>query len=134
MNRIKTMILLLVLALSVGTGFAQDAESRWEDSVYNSLTLEQCVGQLICMRANNPDKPYFEDVAKYIKQYNIGGVCFFRADAETQVTQTNKWQAMAQTPLMVTIDAEYGLGMRVNKTLSYPYQMTLGAISDDELI
>ena len=128
------MILLLVLALSVGTGFAQDAESRWVDSVYNSLTLEQRVGQLICMRANNPDKPYFEDVAKYIKQYNIGGVCFFRADAETQVTQTNKWQAMAQTPLMVTIDAEYGLGMRVNKTLSYPYQMTLGAISDDELI
>ena len=134
MNRIKSLFLLLVLAFSVGTSVAQDAESRWVDSVYNSLTLEQRVAQLICMRANQPDKPFYEDVAKYIKQYNIGGVCFFRAEAEAQVNQTNAWQAMAQTPLMVSIDAEWGLAMRVKKTLAYPYQMTLGAINDDQLI
>ncbi len=104
------------------------------DSVYNSLTLEQRVAQLICMRANQPDKPFYEDVAKYIKQYNIGGVCFFRAEADAQVNQTNAWQAIAQTPLMVSIDAEWGLAMRVKKTLAYPYQMTLGAINDDQLI
>lgn len=134
MNRIKSLFLLLVLAFSVGTSVAQDAESRWVDSVYNSLTLEQRVAQLICMRANQPDKPFYEDVAKYIKQYNIGGVCFFRAEAEAQVNQTNAWQAIAQTPLMVSIDAEWGLAMRVKKTLAYPYQMTLGAINDDQLI
>ena len=134
MNRIKALFLLLVLAFSVGTSVAQDAESRWVDSVYNSLTLEQRVAQLICMRANQPDKPFYEDVAKYIKQYNIGGVCFFRADADAQVNQTNAWQAIAQTPLMVSIDAEWGLAMRVKKTLAYPYQMTLGAINDDQLI
>ena len=134
MNRIKALFLLLVLAFSAGTSVAQDAETRWVDSVYNSLTMEQRVAQLICMRANQPDKPFYEDVAKYIKQYNIGGVCFFRADAEAQVNQTNAWQALAQTPLMVSIDAEWGLAMRVKKTLAYPYQMTLGAISNDELI
>ena len=125
---------LIGLAISMGRCFAQDAETRWVDSVYNSLTLEQRVAQLICMRANQPDKPFYENVAQYIKKYNIGGVCFFRADAEAQVKQTNDWQALAQTPLMVSIDAEWGLGMRVKKTLSYPYQMTLGAISDDDLI
>ena len=131
----KTILFgLLTLVLSVGHLNAQDAESRWVDSVYNSLTLEQRVAQLICMRANNPDKPFDANVAKYIKKYNIGGVCFFRADAEAQVKQTNEWQELAQTPLMVSIDAEWGLGMRVNKTLSYPYQMTLGAIGDDGLI
>ena len=123
-----------MLALSVGQVFAQDPETRWVDSVYNSLTLEQRVAQLICMRANQPSKPFYEDVAKYIKKYNIGGVCFFRADAEAQVKQTNDWQAMAQTPLMVSIDAEWGLAMRVNKTLAYPYQMTLGAIHDNDLL
>ena len=127
-------ISFLVAAMSVGQCFAQDAETRWVDSVYNSLTLEQRVAQLICMRANQPDKPYYEDVAKYIKKYNIGGVCFFRADAESQVKQTNAWQAMAQTPLMVSIDAEWGLAMRVKKTVAYPYQMTLGAITDDLLL
>jgi len=132
--KLKMHLLLAFTALVSIPVFAQDAESRWVDSVYNSLTLEQRVAQLICMRANQPDQPYITDVAKYIKQYNIGGVCFFRADAEAQVKQTNEWQALAQTPLMVSIDAEWGLGMRVNNTISYPYQMTLGALSDNELI
>ena len=134
MNRIKSLFLLLVLAFSVGTSVAQNAESRWVDSVYNSLTMEQRVAQLICMRANQPDKPYNEDVAKYIKQYNIGGVCFFRNDLVQQAEQTNRWQAMAKTPLMVSIDAEWGLAMRLKNTIAYPYQMTLGAINDDALI
>ena len=72
---------LLALVFSVAQLRAQDAESRWVDSVYNSLTLEQRVAQLICMRANNPDKPFDANVAKYIQKYNIGGVCFLRADA-----------------------------------------------------
>lgn len=131
---IKRYLTTFALALAVGQVVAQDAETRWVDSVYNSLTTEQRVAQLICARANQPDKPFYEDVTKYIKQYNIGGVCFFRADAEAQVKQTNDWQALAQTPLMVSIDAEWGLAMRVKNTLSYPYAMTLGAISDDQLI
>lgn len=134
MNIKRHLLVGFVLAFSAAQSFAQDAESRWVDSVYNSLTLEQRVGQLICMRANQPEKPFDENVAKYIKKYNIGGVCFFRADAEAQVKKTNEWQALAQTPLMVSIDAEWGLAMRVNKTLAYPYQMTLGAINDDNLI
>ena len=134
MNIKKRLLGCFVLAFSAAQCFAQDAESLWVDSVYNSLTLEQRVGQLICMRANQPDKPFYGNVAEYIKKYNIGGVCFFRADAEAQVKQTNEWQALAQTPLMVSIDAEWGLAMRVNKTLAYPYQMTLGAVADDQLI
>ena len=133
-NKIRICLLLSCMAMASVHASAQNDESHWVDSVYNSLTLEQRVAQLICMRANQPDQPFYADVAKYIKQYNIGGVCFFRADAETQIKQTNDWQAMAQTPLMVSIDAEWGLGMRVKNTLSYPFQMTLGAISDNELI
>ena len=99
----KLCFLLAFVALTSGHVFAQNAEDRWVDSVYNSLTLEQRVAQLICARANQPDEPFYEKVGKYIKQYNIGGVCFFRAEAEAQVNQTNAWQAMAQTPLMVSI-------------------------------
>ena len=134
MNKKNYLSLLLVLAISIGQTFAQDGVSRWVDSVYNSLTIEQRVAQLICARANQPDKPYNQDVTKYIKQYNIGGVCFFRNDLTAQVEQTNAWQAVAKTPLMVSIDAEWGLAMRLKNTVAYPYQMTLGAISDDELI
>ena len=133
MNKKTFSLAIGLLFLSFGL-FAQDAETRWVDSVYNSLTLEQRVAQLICMRANQPDKPYYEEVAQCIQQYNIGGVCFFRNDEVLQVEQTNAWQALAQTPLMVSIDAEWGLAMRLRKTVSYPFQMTLGAINDNELI
>ena len=120
--------------LCSATIYAQNDESHWVDSVYNSLTLEQRVGQLICMRANNPGKPFETAVTDYIRRYNIGGVCFFRADAVPQVEQTNAWQALAQTPLMVCIDAEWGVAMRVNDVMAYPYQMTLGAVTDNDLI
>ena len=133
--------MMAALTLAAGSLFAQETESltsdpetRWVDSVYRSLTLEQRVGQLICMRANQPDKPFYESVGEYIKKYNIGGVCFFRADMNDQLRQTNEWQALAQTPLMVSIDAEWGLAMRVRNTVAYPYQMTLGAVTDNELI
>ncbi|MBO6026240.1 MAG: serine hydrolase [Bacteroidales bacterium] len=131
---IKRSFFLVIGLLMTGLLSAQDAESRWVDSVYNSLTLEQRVAQLICMRANSPDKPFEKIVGECIQQYNIGGVCFFRADAVAQLEQTNAWQAMAQTPLMVAIDAEWGLAMRVKEVKPYPYQMTLGAVNDNELI
>ena len=99
MNINKRLFGLFVLAFSAAQCFAQDAESRWVDSVYNSLTTEQRVAQLICVRANQPDKPYFENVAKYIKQYNVGGVCFFRNDLTAQVEQTNTWQYLPKRRL-----------------------------------
>ena len=80
-------VLFAGLACISGSLFAQNAETRWVDSVYNSLTLEQRVAQLICMRANQPDKPFYQEVGKYIKQYNIGGVCFFRVDLIASVEQ-----------------------------------------------
>ena len=131
MRRIYLSIILLFVC---GAVKAQSDEDRWVDSVYNSLTAEQRVGQLINVRTNLPNKAYFTEVQQLIEKYNIGGVTFFRTDAEPLLKQVNTWQAMAQTPLMVGIDGEWGLGMRLNDGISYPYQMTLGAIQNKSLI
>ena len=130
----RKIYLLLTLLLWCFVAAAQTEEDQWVDSVYNSLTNEQRVGQLINVRANLPNKPYFAEVQGLIERYNIGGVTFFRTDAEPLFKQVNEWQTMAQTPLMVAIDGEWGLGMRLNDGMSYPYQMTLGAIQNQELI
>ena len=129
----KIYIFIAFLAISL-TAAAQSDEDRWVDSVYNSLTQEQRVGQLINVRANLPNKPYFGEVQQLIEKYDIGGVTFFRTDATPLLKQVNQWQALAQTPLMIAIDGEWGLGMRINDGISYPYQMTLGAIRNQELI
>jgi len=106
----------------------------WADSVMSTLTPEERAGQLILVRANDPGKPYDKRIAKYISDYNIGGVVFFRGQPSAQLKQTNEWQAMAKTPLLVAIDAEWGVGMRIDSIITFPYQMTLGAIQDDSLI
>ena len=131
MRKFCFTIIVFLLAFSV---YAQSDEDRWVDSVYNSLTAKQRVGQLINVRANLPNKPYLTDIKRLIEKYDIGGVTFFRTDAEPLLKQVNEWQAMAQTPLMVGIDGEWGLGMRLNDAISYPYQMTLGAIQNQSLI
>ncbi len=96
--------------------------------------MEQRVGQLLNVRANQAGKPYDEEIDTYVRLYNIGGVTFFKGDARNQLIQTNRWQQQAQTPLMVAMDAEWGLGMRINNTISYPLQMTLGAVQNNQLI
>ncbi|MDY0076460.1 MAG: glycoside hydrolase family 3 N-terminal domain-containing protein [Bacteroidales bacterium] len=129
----KTVILALLSLINTTTIQAQ-SETQWVDSVFRSLSLEQRVGQLLNVRANQSGKPYDDQIDAYVRLYNIGGVTFFKGDARAQLIQTNRWQQMAQTPLMVAIDGEWGLGMRVNNTISYPLQMTLGAVQDNSLI
>ena len=129
----KLYISIIILFLGF-VAVAQTDEDHWVDSVYNSLTNEQRVGQLINVRANYPNKAYFIEVQELIENYNIGGVTFFRTDAEPLLQQANEWQSIAQTPLMIGIDGEWGLGMRINDGLSYPFQMTLGAIQNQGLI
>ncbi len=129
----KKIILSVFLFLSLNV-LAQNEEDIWVDSVFNSLTIEQQVGQLMNLRANQPNKDFDTKIEEYIEKYNIGGVTFFRTDAEDLLLQANEWQSLAQTPMMIAIDGEWGLGMRINDGISYPYQMTLGAVTNDSLI
>ncbi|MEA3480095.1 MAG: glycoside hydrolase family 3 protein, partial [Bacteroidota bacterium] len=128
---IFTFFLILHFSSNVS---AQGAMDHWVDSVFNSLSPQERIAQLLVVRANNPGKGYRDEVTRYIKKYNIGGLTFFRGDAIDQALVTNKWQDLAKTPLFISIDAEWGLGMRVNDAISFPFQMTLGAISDNALI
>lgn len=131
----KVFFTLSFIVALANHSFAQKQEQEWVDSVYMSLTLEQKVGQLMNLRTNQPDQPYFPLIDEMIRKYNIGGVTYFRSgDSKSQMEQTMKWQSEAQTPLMITIDGEWGLGMRIKDCISYPYQMTLGALREDDLI
>ena len=109
-------------------------EDKWVDSVFNRLTPDEMIAQLMIIRANKPGKDYFTEVDKYIRDYHIGGVTFFGGHPVRQARQTNYWQSISKTPLFICIDAEWGLGMRLDSTVIFPFQMTLGAISDDSLI
>jgi len=112
-----------------------DSTNAWVDSVYESLSKDERIAQLFMVRAySNKDQEHVESILKLIKKYNIGGLCFFQGGPVRQVDLTNLYQSTSKTPLMVAQDFEWGLGMRLDSTLSYPRQMMLGAIQDEKLI
>jgi len=136
----QLLITILIFQFQPVVGFAQSdlddylPAEEWADSVYQSLSLEERVAQLIFARANQSGQDYILAVSDYIKKYNIGGVVFFRHDPISQALRTNEWNALAKTPLFIAIDAEWGLGMRLSNSIKYPLQMTLGAIENNAIL
>ncbi|HRF37756.1 MAG TPA: glycoside hydrolase family 3 N-terminal domain-containing protein [Saprospiraceae bacterium] len=112
-------------------------EDRWVDSMFNVLTPDERLGQLFMIRAHS-DKgaDHIAGVEKLIREYHVGALCFFQGTPVKQVELTNRYQALTRhIPLMVAIDGEWGLGMRLKEnTISYPRQLPLGAIQDNWLI
>lgn len=107
--------------------------SKWVDSVFNSLTLEQKIGQLFMVEVY-PNSPSQSRVEELIKKYNIGGIIYFKG-SPTKVGQlTNYFQSITKVPLMTAIDGEWGVAMRLDSVEAFPRQLMLGAIQDNELI
>lgn len=110
-------------------------DSEWVDSVMKTMNLDEKIGQLIMVAGySNRDQAFEESISKLVQKHNLGGVIFFQGNPKDQVRLTNKYQSEAAIPLLIGIDGEWGLGMRLDSTMSFPYQMALGAIQDDSLI
>ena len=107
----------------------------WVDSVFNSLSSEERIAQCIWIAAySNKDVSHEVEVSDIIRNYGPGGIVFFQGTAEKQGELTNFYQHISRVPLLISMDAEWGLGMRLQNVEKFPYQMTLGAIRNDSLI
>ncbi len=108
---------------------------EWVDSVYGSLSKKQRIAQLMIIRAHsNKGQGHIDSVAADIKKYNVGGLCFFQGGPVRQAKLTNYYQFIAKTPLLITIDGEWGLGMRLDSVISFPHQLMTGAVQDASFI
>ena len=125
----------LVTTQSVPPPFTAYERDPWVDSVMNVLTPDERVAQLMMLRAHsNKNEAHIQDLKKLIEQYKIGGLVVFQGGPGRQARLLNRLQAVANVPLLVAMDAEWGVGMRLDSTMSYPYQMTLGAIQNSQLL
>jgi len=112
-----------------------NAENQWTDSIYNKMTLDEKLGQLFFVNAySNKDSVHVNKVKELVSKYNVGGIIFFQGGPVRQARLTNEYQAKAKVPLFIGLDAEWGLSMRLDSTYAYPWNMTLGAIQNLELI
>ena len=112
------------------------ANPRWVDSVFNALTPDQRIAQLIMVAGfSNRSKSYEDSLMALIQTYQIGGAVFFQGGPIRQARLVNRLQTVVKVPMLIAIDGEWGLGMRLDSTVRFPYQMTLGAIQGrDDLI
>lgn len=111
------------------------ADAAWARQQLDSLSLEEKIGQLFMVAAFTDAVQYnIPQVEKLVREQRIGGVMFMQGGPMRQVAALNRLQRSSRLPLMVGMDAEWGLGMRLDSTLSFPRNMTLGAIENDSLL
>jgi beta-N-acetylhexosaminidase len=136
-------ILLFMLSLLTQSSFAQKTsfinslseQNHWVDSVYKKMSRKERIGQLFYVRAHtNMGKAYEDSVGKIIQDEHIGGLVFFQGGPVRHANLINVYQKLSKVPLLIAMDGEWGLGMRLDSSVSYPYQMTLGAIQNNNLI
>ena len=124
-----------ILASSFTNNSGDPAANAWVDSVFKSLSKEEKIAQLMVIRAHSNLGPdHVQSVADLVQKYNVGALCWFQGGPVRQANLTNYYQSIARTPLMMTIDAEWGLGMRLDSVSKFPYQLTMGALSNDQLV
>ncbi len=111
------------------------ARNHWVDSVYDKLTQEERIGQLFMVAAYSGGKNYNEEqVTKLINDHQVGGLIFMQGGPIRQAMLTNRYQQTAQVPLLIAMDAEWGVGMRLDSMKNYPREMMLGATHDTDLV
>ena len=107
----------------------------WVDSIYNSLSSDQKIGQLFTIWvATKEGEARMNEIASLIEKNHLGGLIFSLGKIEDQAKYTNRFQSISEVPLLIGMDAEWGIGMRLDDAFSFPYNMTLGALNDDNLI
>lgn len=112
-----------------------DPQTQWVDSIYAAMSLQEKVGQLFMVATySNRSQNHTDSIHKLIADHHIGGLIFFQGGPVRQALLTNQYQALSKVPLMIGIDGEWGLSMRLDSTSRYPYNMTLGAIKDNAIV
>ena len=145
-RRISLVIVVVVLTLSAAgrsvtrlpnlfNQVDQVAMNQWVDSVFNSLSAEGRIGQLIVAavtpRSNDATR---EAVRRLVSQNLVGGLIYEGSTIAEQAEVTNLAQSLAAVPLMITIDGEWGLGMRLKEVPNFQRNLILGALDDDMLL
>ena len=140
----KRVVLLTLWACSAVLSFAQNrapvspvwrAPNAWVDSVFNALTEEERIAQLFMIPAfPMKDSAHMREVMCLIQEQKVGGLVFFKGSPVKQALLTNHYQSVSKIPLLIGIDGEWGVSMRLDSTPVFPRQMMMGSANDDSLV
>ena len=143
MRQIGILLLCCISLLSSGAqtvpnlyrAVDQEKMNHWVDSVFDAMSYDERIGQLFMVIANpKSDNRNMQRLMRYVNDIKIGGILFHKGDPVTQAEVTNRLQKASRIPMLVSLDGEWGLSMRLSGTTRFPKNMMLGAIEDNALI
>ena len=107
----------------------------WVDKTYNSLSQDEKLGQLFIVALyTNKGEEFINQIRNIVKNEKIGGLILMQDDAAREINLVNEFQSQSKVPLMIGMDAEWGVFQRIAKAHKYPWAITLGSIQDKNLI
>ena len=140
----KNLLLLFFIAFilklhsqSIDPLRTKDFETQevWVDSILNSMTIDEKIGQLFMVQAySNLDEKHENFIIEMIEKYHVGNLIFMQGTPKKQGILTNKYQSLSKLPMLIGFDGEWGLDMRLDNAYRFPWNMTLGAIRNDSLV
>ncbi len=106
------------------------------DKYVKKMTVEEKVGQLVHVGINarfaNQESPFFRDLQRQVVENKIGGIIFFGAPIYETTILGNRMQQNAKTPLLLSLDAETGIGMRFEDATNFPWAMAVAATGEPD--
>jgi beta-N-acetylhexosaminidase len=135
----RSLCLILVVLFSSALkaqkapDFLTQHNAAWVENTLKTMTIDQKIGQLFMPRGNYSGKGYDpQKLLKWVKDYHLGGMVFFAGQPTVQAQITNDLQAASKIPMFIGEDFEWGVAMRLDSCVRFPYQMALGAMSGNE--
>ncbi|GAE66306.1 glycoside hydrolase family 3 protein [Chryseobacterium indologenes] len=108
---------------------------QWVEKTYKNLSQDEKLGQLFIVALyTNKGEDFISQVRNIVVNDKIGGLILMQDDAAREISLVNEFQQKSRIPLMIGMDAEWGLFQRIATAHKFPWAMTLGAIQDKDLI
>ncbi len=108
---------------------------EWVDKTYNQLSESQKLGQLFIVALyTNRGIEHIQEIRNLVTKEQIGGLILMQDDAAMEINLVNEFQSRSKVPMMIGMDAEWGLFQRIAKAYKFPWAITLGAIQDEKLV
>ncbi|PNW27915.1 glycoside hydrolase family 3 N-terminal domain-containing protein [Formosa algae] len=142
----RNILFLSIIFFSIHLSFSQNstnplvtkdaiAQQKWVDSVYNKLSLQEKIGQLFMVRAmTSANTRDVTSIKNLIQNNHIGGIIYSKGGPVKLAKLNNTYQGMSKVPMLIGMDAEWGLSMRLDSTYAFPWNMTLGAVKNKQLV
>ncbi|MDQ0066253.1 glycoside hydrolase family 3 protein [Chryseobacterium lathyri] len=108
---------------------------HWVNKTYRSLSQDEKLGQLFIVALyTNKGEDYINQIRNIVVNDKIGGLILMQDDAAREINLVNEFQQKSKIPMMIGMDAEWGLFQRIATAHKFPWAMTLGAVQDKSLI